>query len=744
MPTWARRTSRRPTSAWVLACVVLVWLAGRAGVIADTPLWILALLVGATSVASRVAHALVPAPARGAQLWLRIGVEITGITTILYALGWGPTLGVAYLFGTVDNLQDDGWVVSSPAIVFSVAGIGLGQLAIALGLAPTLISEPLVHGLAVLSAVCVAGTIRLLGWETRDKQRAQDEVARREQWFRALVQHASDVILVIAHDGLIEYASPGFEATFGAPAPSVIGVPALDLAHNDDLAAARIMQGIEDRPGLVNRVQLRLSAPGGPWKWFDVGVTNLRDDPAVRGVVVNLRDITERRRFEEQLRHQAFHDALTELPNRRAFVERVDRSLARAVRAGERIAVMFIDVDRFKLFNDNLGHEVGDQLLMEVAQRLEGCVRPNDMVARFGGDEFTLLLDQLGSVDDATRTADRILEELRLPVIAAGRELSVTTSIGIAVSGTAETYAGDLLREADIAMYLAKENGRARWELFDASSAPRVAQRLEAEADLLRAVQQRELTVHYQPEMSLADGSVVALEALVRWDDPRRGLVLPGEFLPLAEESSLIVAIDRLVLRTACDEGCRWAQRHGAGAPMVTVNLSSRFLRHSEAVGEVALALKESGLDPALLQVEVTEQSAIADERSTVETLEGLRGLGVRVAIDDFGTGYASLDYLKRLPVDAVKLHHSFVEGMEATASHAAIIQAVITMSHALKLKVTAEGVERMEQVVVLRSLGCDTAQGVHFSVAVPASGVDLLLEPAAVVDLHPHHGTAS
>jgi diguanylate cyclase (GGDEF)-like protein/PAS domain S-box-containing protein len=628
--------------------------------------------------------------------------------------------------------------------VFSVAGIGLGQLAIALGLAPTLISQPLVHGLAALSALGVAGTIRLLGWETRDKQRAQNEVARREQWFRALVQHASDVILVIAHDGLIEYASPGFEATFGAPASSVIGLPALDLAHNDDLAAARIMQGIEDRPGLVNRVQLRLSVPGGAWKWFDAGVTNLRDDPAVRGVVVNLRDITERRRFEEQLRHQAFHDALTHLPNRRAFVERVDRSLARAVRAGERIAVMFIDVDRFKLFNDNLGHEVGDQLLMEVAQRLEGCVRPNDMVARFGGDEFTLLLDQLSSVDDATHTAERILEELRLPVIAGGRELSVTTSIGIAVSGTTQSYGGDLLREADIAMYLAKENGRARWELFDASSAPRVEQRLEAEADLLRAVQQRELTVHYQPEISLADGSVVALEALVRWNDPRRGLVLPGEFLPLAEESSLVVAIDRLVLRTACDDGCRWVERHGAAAPMVAVNLSSRFLRHSEAVGEVALALKESGLDPALLQVEVTERSAIADERSTVETLEGLRGLGVRVAIDDFGTGYASLDYLKRLPVDAVKLDHSFVEGMEAAASHAAIIQAVITMSHALKLKVTAEGVERMEQVVVLRSLGCDTAQGEHFSVAVPASSVDALLEPAAVLDLQPRHDTAS
>jgi diguanylate cyclase (GGDEF)-like protein/PAS domain S-box-containing protein len=744
MFAWARRTSWRRTGCWVAVCIALFWLAGRAGLSADTPLWILAVLMGAAGLSSRMAHVFLPAPARGRQLWLRIGIEMAGITAILYALGWGATLGVGYLFGTVDNLEDDGWAVSTPAIVCSVAGIGLGEVAIAFGLAPTVIGQPLVHGLALLSALGVAGTIRFLAWETRGRQRAQEEVARREQWFRALVQHASDVILVIGPDGLIEFASPAFETAFGAPATSVIGVPALELAHDDDLAAARIMQGVEDRPGLVNRVQIRLSVPGGRWKWFDAGVTNLRDDPAVRGIVVNLRDITERRRFEEQLRHQAFHDTLTQLPNRKAFVERVERSLARAARAGERIAVMFLDVDRFKLFNDSLGHDVGDQLLVEVAQRLQGCIRPNDMVARFGGDEFTLLLDQLVTVDDATSTAERILELLRVPVIAAGRELSVTTSIGIAVSGHAESDATDLLREADLAMYVAKEKGRARWALFDRSSAPQVTQRLEAEADLHRAVQQGELTVHYQPELSLADGSVVALEALVRWDDPRRGLVLPGAFLPLAEESSLIVAIDRLVLRTACLDARRWVQRHGDGAPMVAVNLSSRFLRQSEAVDEVGLALGESGLDPAKLQVEVTERSAIADERSTVETLRSIRSLGVRVAIDDFGTGYASLDYLKRLPVDAVKLDHSFVEGMEAAASHAAIIQAVITMSHALRLKVTAEGVERVEQVVVLRSLGCDTAQGVHFSPALPAAAVDDLLEPAPVVDLQTRHDTAS
>ncbi|MBV8951881.1 MAG: diguanylate cyclase, partial [Actinobacteria bacterium] len=644
---WIHWTTR-PTGYWVVVCVVLFWLAGRAGVIAHTPFWVLALLVGLAYAATRLAHTLVPPPARGARLWIRVGVEMAGITAILYALGWGPTLGVGYLFGTVDNLEDDGWAVSAPATVLSVAGIGLGQLAIALRIAPTIIEQPLVHGLGLLCAFGVAGTIRFLGWETREKERAQEEVERRERWFRALVQYASDVILVVGADGLVEYASPAFEPVFGVPGSSVIGIPLLDLAHDDDLAAARVVQGTEERPGLVNRVQLRLSVPGGGWKWFDAGVTNLRDDSAVRGIVVNLRDITERRRFEEKLRHQAFHDALTQLPNRRSFVDRVERSLGRATRAGERIAVMFLDVDRFKLFNDNLGHDVGDQLLTEVAQRLQACIRPNDVVARFGGDEFTVLVDQLATVEDAIHTAERIIDALRVPVVAAGRDLSVTTSIGIAVSSDAGSNATDLLREADLAMYVAKEKGRARWELFDAARAPRVTQRLEAEADLLRAVQQGELAVHYQPEMSLGDGSIVALEALIRWEDPRRGLVMPADFLPLADESSLIVAIDRFVLRTACNDGRRWVQEHGADAPSVAVNLSSRFLRQAEAVDEVASALAESGLEAAFLRVEVTEHCAIADEHTVAQTLARIRALGVAVAIDDFGTGYASLDGLKR------------------------------------------------------------------------------------------------
>jgi diguanylate cyclase (GGDEF)-like protein len=464
---------------------------------------------------------------------------------------------------------------------------------------------------------------------------------------------------------------------------------------------------------------LRLRDHRGEWRWFECGVSNRLEDPSVRGLVCNMRDITERRLVEEQLLHQARHDELTRLPNRSAFIEQLDGALVETRDSDELLAVLFLDVDRFKLVNDSLGHDVGDRLLVDVAERLRGCLRPGDVVARFGGDEFTLMLGGLVHANDAVAIAERITETLRQPITVGGRELFVSASIGIAVSHTGHDGASDLLRQADLAMYLAKERGRARWEFFDAQSAPHVVERLELEGDLWRALDNEELVLRYQPEVELATGRVRTAEALVRWEHPTRGLLAPDAFVPFAEESSLIVAIDRYVLRHACERVAQWQSVTGERF-VVSVNLSPRFMRQADVVSDITNIIRGTGVDPRCVQLEITERTALTDVETTVARLHELRGIGIRVAIDDFGTGYSSLGYLKRLPVDVVKLDRSFVESMDTQASDVAIVQAVITMGHALGMKVTAEGVERPEQAARLRALGCDTAMGWLWSPALP------------------------
>ncbi len=436
-------------------------------------------------------------------------------------------------------------------------------------------------------------------------------------------------------------------------------------------------------------------------------------------------DITERKRNEEIIAFQAFHDALTGLPNRTLFKDRLEQALSLGRRDQERkVAVMLLDLDRFKIINDTLGHNVGDQLLQEVAHRLRGCLRESDTVARLGGDEFTLLLPQIDKPEDAALVAAKILEALRQPFHLGGKDLFVTPSIGISVFPEDGDDADTLIKRADSAMYYVKERGRANFYLYTDELETQPTQRLEMESQLYSALERREFIVYYQPQLDLASGQVYGAEALIRWRHPIMGLVPPSDFIPLSEETGLIVPIGAWVLQTACMQAKNWIKGGMSPDLLIAVNLSPRQFHRIDIVKLVKDALDYSGLEPKNLELEITESLAMQDVEYSVRTLHALAELGVQLAIDDFGTGYSSLNYLKKMPVNTLKIDRSFVHDITIDQDDAAIVSAVISMAHSLGLTVIAEGVETPEQLNVLKVLGCDRVQGYLFSRPLPPEEV--------------------
>ena len=436
-----------------------------------------------------------------------------------------------------------------------------------------------------------------------------------------------------------------------------------------------------------------------------------------RFVLAVVRDVTERRELEDQLAHQAFHDSLTGLPNRRLFMERLEHSLRRKARSGRHAAVLFMDLDNLKDVNDSLGHEAGDRLLVAVAERLRGCLRDEDTLARFGGDEFVVLLEDATGGGVAVRLAERLLECLAPPFSLAGERVFVSASIGVALHAPFSSDRSDvLLSRADAAMYEAKRRGKARYATYDPAIHARNHDRLRMINDLRVALEREEFLLHYQPKVDLRTGDIVHIEALVRWRHPRRGLVLPAEFVPLAEETGLIVPLGRWVLEEACARIRRWQEIHpGAPALVANVNLSAEQFRQPNLAGEVAEALEHAGLAPACLELEITEGVLMEDAPTTGAVLEKLKALGIMVAIDDFGTGYSSLSYLKRFPVDTLKIDRAFIGGLGTDPEDEALVSGMIGLAHALGLAVVAEGVETERQVASLKKLGCGLAQGYHF-----------------------------
>jgi diguanylate cyclase (GGDEF)-like protein/PAS domain S-box-containing protein len=459
-----------------------------------------------------------------------------------------------------------------------------------------------------------------------------------------------------------------------------------------------------------------------------------------------IQDVTERNGLERELRHRAFHDALTDLANRSLFANRLEHALARQVRGDSFVGVVVIDLDGFKTVNDSLGHSVGDELLFAVGDRLLKAVRPGDTVARLGGDEFAILLEEESSIEHLGEHAERILRSLTAPFELAGKSLVVTASAGVTINRPGDGPE-ELIRNADMAMYLAKKDGKACVRRFEPAMHHAALDRLELEADLRRALPRDELVVHYQPTIRLATGGISGFEALVRWQHPRRGLLSPMEFIPLAEETGLIIDIGRWVLEQACRQACRWQETHEALDLTMSVNLSGRQLRDPNLVRDVDAVLRDTGIAPHSLTLEITE-TTLMDSDAAIEDLHRLKALGIRLAIDDFGTGYSSLHYLRALPVDIVKIDKVFIDGVASDKESRGLIKAILSMADTLELQTVAEGVESRDQASRLEQLGSALVQGFYYARPLtPDAADELMTTGVQAVDMAPappQHGSVS
>ncbi len=568
---------------------------------------------------------------------------------------------------------------------------------------------------AVLTLIIVRQTVllaergRLVDEATASVSRERAvtaELTLSERRFRSLVRNSSDVILILAHDGTITYQSEAVKRVLGYDPDARLGLSLFDIIHPDDLAAARAtFRELHLDPTTTRTLEGRARHSDGSWRSIEVTARNLTSDPAVGGIVVNYRDITERKELERQLLHEVFHDPLTGLANRALFIDRVQHALAR--RGVKALAVLFLDLDDFKTINDSLGHAAGDQVLTAVAERFRGALRPEDTISRLGGDEFAILLDP---TDPALveLVAERLVDALRSPFEVGGKQVHLAGSIGIAMSSPETQSADELLRNADVAMYTAKGRGKGRVERFEASMHTAALNRLELRADLERALDRGEFRLRYQPVFDLQQGRLSGFEALIRWRHPERGEVMPGDFIPLAEETGLIVPIGHWVLVQAARQAQAW-NATGLRPLHVSVNISPRQVREDSITDSVRHALTASGLDPARLIVELTESGLMQDDEGR---LHELKSLGVHIALDDFGTGYSSLSYLSRFPIDVLKIDQSFVAQIQAGTTEPALVRSVIQLGAAMNLHTVAEGIEQPEQLERLRELGVDYGQG--------------------------------
>ena len=602
--------------------------------------------------------------------------------------------------------------------VLLVAAVTVPSIAIVRGFERPGETMLLFHAAIVVIVLCM---LRLNSITSLLRRAAQDESARAQQMehrMAALIKHSTDVIMIIGDDGSIVYTTPSVEKMLGWTPEEVEVLPPLALLHPEDRASIATPEAWSmaqnNRHGPARGMELRCRHKNGEWRHVEVIATDLVFDPAVGGLVLNLRDITERKALLDELAHQAFHDSLTGLPNRLLFADRVEHALLRRHddASAPPVAVLFCDLDDFKAVNDTLGHGDGDLLLAEAGRRLRAALRPGDTAARLGGDEFAVHVDHVDAHATVDQLAERVLHALSGKYEFDGRSAFVTASVGVAAA-SADVTADSLMRDADAAMYAAKRDGKNRWSWFDAAMHEAVVSRLALERELRVALETDAFDVHYQPIVDLVDGRITGAEALVRWRHPERGLVSPADFIPAAEETGLIVPIGWRVLDRACQFA---ADRRAEGDPTfaVSVNLSALQLAEADMVARVRVALDVAGLDAGGLVLELTESLLITDAPSTLARLQELSDLGVRIAIDDFGTGYSSLSYLQRLPVDILKIDKVFID--RVGGPDADLVPAILDVARTLGLHTVAEGVEEGVQAGQLAALGCERAQGYFFA----------------------------
>ncbi len=580
--------------------------------------------------------------------------------------------------------------------------------------------------------------------------RCKQESKRRDELFQIVTENAADMIALVDVKGYRLYNSPAYKRVLGYSSAELGETSAFDQIHPDDrfkvLEAAREARST----GVGKKLDYRIRHKDGTWRVLESMAGTIRDEKGdVAKLVIVNRDITDRKLAEQRAEHNSFHDGLTGLPNRRLFLDRLQLLYERSQRNPERqYAVLFVDLDSFKVFNDLMGPAAGDSVITEVGRRLGACLRGEDTVARsqdefamrnallsrMGGDEFTILLEGVTDPSDAMRAAQRILLAVAKPIVVETREVRTSASVGIAVSAVTHTRPEDLLQDADVAMRRAKALGGSRCEVFDEAMHTHAVNRLNLEAELRDALEQKQFRVYYQPIVQLATKQVTGFEALLRWNHPRQGLISPYHFIDAAEDTGLMFSAGHWLIVEACKQLQAWKSENPAmGAMTVSVNLSARQFADARFVSDLQTAIRETGVEPSRLQLEMTEGVAAADPKLTVTVLSYLKHLGIGVILDDFGTGHSSLNGLRHFPVDALKIDRSLIDGMLVDRGTCDTVEIIILLAHKLRLKVIAEGIENVKQLQQLQELGCDLGQGYFFSKPVEASAAEQILRPPVV-----------